>query len=88
MAEQNPNRSDIDQFIHDRIDTVPHLEALLLLWNSRPKLWSVGDVSKGLFVSPESAKEILEDLARMRLIERASENDAFAYEFGTERDRR
>ena len=47
----------VDQFLQDQIDTVPHLEALLLLWNSRPKPWSVVDMADGLFVAPEAAKE-------------------------------
>ena len=62
MAEKDQNGPDVDQFLRDHIDTVPHLEALLLLWNSRPKEWSVEEMAKGLFLPPEAAKEILEDL--------------------------
>ena len=60
--------SAVDQFLRDQIDTVPHLEALLLLWNSRPKPWSMEDMAKGLFLASEAAREILDDLARQGLI--------------------
>jgi hypothetical protein len=81
-------RNDVDRFLLDQIDTVPHLEALLLLWNSRPKLWSVEDMAKALFVTPQLAKEILEDLVRQRLGVMLSEASAgYRYEPEPGRDR-
>ena len=81
MAEKDENGPDVDQFLRDHIDTVPHLEALLLLWNSRPKEWSVEEMAKGLFLPPEAAKEILEDLLRQHLIVHISGSyEAFRYE--------
>jgi hypothetical protein len=62
------DRTKIDQFLQDQIDTVPHLEALLLLWNSRPKPWLVEDMAKGLYLPPEATKEILDDLVLKKLI--------------------
>jgi hypothetical protein len=60
----------------------------LLLWNSRPKSWSIEDTSKGLFVSPEAAKEILEDLDRERLIvDDSGAGLAYHYQSESERDR-
>jgi hypothetical protein len=38
---RDENSRDVDQFLLEQIDTVPHLEALLFLWNSRPQPWSV-----------------------------------------------
>ncbi len=79
--DQGKGRGDVDQFLHDHIDTVPHLEALLLLWNSRPKRWSVEDMSKALFLPPEAAKEILDDLVRQHLVMRISVTvEAYHYE--------
>jgi len=70
MTDQDDTtRDEVDEFLRDRIDTVPHLEALLLLWNSRPKSWSVEELTKSLYLAPESVKEILDDLVRQRLIE-------------------
>lgn len=68
----------VDQFIRDRIDTVPHLEALLLLWNSRPRQWSVDEMAQGLFVDSNAARRILQDLARQRLIQ--GYGDEYSYQ--------
>jgi hypothetical protein len=37
MNPDETTKKEVDQFILDEIDSVPHLEALLLLWNTRPK---------------------------------------------------
>ena len=68
MEGQNLRANDVDQFVENHIDTVPHLEAFLLLWNTYPKEWSIKDMAEGLFVTPESAKKILEDLTRQSLV--------------------
>lgn len=79
---------DVDQFLQDQIDTVPHLEALLLLWNSRPKAWSVEEMARGLFVARESAKDILNDLLGRRLINPVpGAGETFRYETEPDRDR-
>ena len=45
--DENPTQKAVDEFILHEIDTVPHLEALLLLWNSRPQEWSFeGDAQR------------------------------------------
>ena len=88
MTEQGDPRHAVEQFLRDQIDTVPHLEALLLLWNSRPKPWSVEDVAEGLFVPPKAAKDVLDDLARLGLIAAASGSAAtYHYEPQPDRDR-
>ncbi|HEY4359786.1 MAG TPA: hypothetical protein VGN17_02400 [Bryobacteraceae bacterium] len=60
-------RSAVDRFLLDRIDSIPHLEALLLLWNHRPRPWSVQEMANGLFLSQDLSKQILDDLAGQRL---------------------
>jgi hypothetical protein len=72
MADHNDSIRDVDQFLLDQIDTVPHLEALLLLWNSRPKLWSVDDMARALFLAADDATAILNDLAQLRLVKQGS----------------
>jgi DNA-binding MarR family transcriptional regulator len=59
---------EIDQFILQEMDTVPHLEALLLLWNSRPKEWTVQAMASALYVAPETAHSILQRLERRGLL--------------------
>ena len=77
---------DVDQFLREQIDTVPHLEALLLLWNSRPRIWSAEHMAKGLFLASDAAGEIMEDLARRHLI-LAVPGTAGTYRYVSEADR-
>ncbi len=59
----------VDQFILDQIDTIPHLEALLLVWGRRPKAWTVDEIAKELYVSQELALRVLKDLVQRDLLE-------------------
>jgi hypothetical protein len=68
MVEGNPRATQVDQFILEQIDTVPHLEALLLVWNHRPKPWSVNEMAKGLYVPADLAAKILRDLVQRGLL--------------------
>lgn len=68
MNEETPYLKKIDEFILEQIDTVPHLEALLLLWNSRPKQWSVEEMASALYVSSGMARNILQGLTRRGLL--------------------
>ncbi len=68
MRENTPSRKQVDDFIRDEIDTVPHLEALLLLWNSRPKQWAVEEMSNALYVESGMSRGILQGLARRGLL--------------------
>ncbi|HEV2322992.1 MAG TPA: hypothetical protein VGS10_03470 [Terracidiphilus sp.] len=63
-----PDRQQVDRFIVDEIDSVPQLEALLLFWNNRPKVWSCESMAKALYVSPDVTREILKHLVQRRLI--------------------
>ncbi len=46
--EENPRGVEVDRFVLDEIESVPHIEALLILWNSRPSAWSVPEL--GVYV--------------------------------------
>lgn len=61
-------RLQVDRFILEQIDSVPHLEALLLLFNSQPKLWSVQEMGASLYVRDDVAAKILESLQQRNLI--------------------
>jgi len=58
----------VDQFILEEIDSVPHLEALLLLWNSRPRQWPVEDLARSLYIPVERTQAILQDLQKRDLV--------------------
>jgi hypothetical protein len=55
------------EFIQEQIDSVPHLEALILLWNSRPVGWTPDELSSRLYLPPERAAEVLRDLLRLEI---------------------
>ncbi len=59
---------EVLRFIFERIDSVPHLEALMLIWDSRPKPWSAEDLAQRLYVDRNAALGLLQDLAREHLI--------------------
>lgn len=59
---------DAYDFIQEHMDSVPHLEALVLLWNSRPVGWTCEELASRLYIPPEKVRDLLRDLVRMELI--------------------
>lgn len=73
--------ADVARFIEDQIDSVPHMEALLLLWQSAREAWSADQLASRIYVSPDAAAQILRDLARRQLVRATSENpNRFTYD--------
>lgn len=68
-----PQRSEVDNFVMEEIESVPHLEALLLVWNSRPRPWSVTEMARALYLTDDKTQAILRDLVQRQLIVSASE---------------
>jgi DNA-binding MarR family transcriptional regulator len=68
MDEKHALKAEVDRLILEKIDSVPHLEALLLLWNTRPKRWTPEDIARRLYIRDEVATQILQDLVRHELI--------------------
>jgi len=66
--EENPRRLEVDRFILDEIDSVPHIEALLILWNSRPKQWRAEELAALLYLPPEQTIRILDDLQQRAIV--------------------
>jgi DNA-binding transcriptional regulator GbsR (MarR family) len=60
--------SDPYQFVEEYVDSVPQLEALMLLWNSRPVGWTTGELASRLYVSPEQVAVIVHDLVRLQFV--------------------
>ncbi len=88
MADGKQSENEVYQFILDQVESVPHLEALLLLWNSRPQPWTVENLSRRLYVSTEVVRGLLHDLVRRRLVSLLPGSpDGYRYESeSTERD--
>ncbi|MBI5616444.1 MAG: hypothetical protein HY943_09145 [Gammaproteobacteria bacterium] len=59
---------DVMAFIARRIDSVPHLEALLLLCGDAAVHWSDETLAQRVYVSRERAAVLLADLARLGLL--------------------
>lgn len=69
MAEQEDiKKAAVEQFILDEIDSVPHLEALLMLCNHPGREWAVDEIAKSLYITDDAAQKILQSLAQRRLI--------------------
>lgn len=58
---------EIVRFILNRIDSVSHMEALLLLWDSPEKAWTEAEIAARVYVSVDAARAILQDLVGRRL---------------------
>jgi hypothetical protein len=70
---------DVLEFVARRIDSVPHLEALLLFFDNPDKVWTAADIASRVYVGRETARDILNDLARHSFVT-AREPDGFCYE--------
>ena len=57
MPEPGP-QVDVYEYILEKIDSVPHLEAVILLWNSRPVGWTADELASRLYVPSEKTVEI------------------------------
>ena len=76
---------NIDRFILDEIDSVPHLEALLLLWRCAPQAMTAAQIAEQLYVDTGQGGAIAEDLLRRGLIERNPESaGSFFYDPGSD----
>ena len=62
---------DVRSFIERRIDTVPHLEALLLMSGDPLRSWTVEEIAARVYVPPEQSKAVLIDLSRHGLVRKA-----------------
>ena len=67
---------DAYEFILNKMDTVPHLEALMLLWNSRPVGWTCAELGSRLYMPLDKVSHLLSDLERMQLIAEPSTDPA------------
>jgi hypothetical protein len=63
-VEQPQPDQEVLRFILDHLETVPHLEALLLIWQNQTTEWDPSMLAGRIYVSPAVGRAILEDLAR------------------------
>lgn len=71
---------DVKQFVLENIDSVAHMEGLLLLRSDPQAEWTVEDAAKRLYINSEQATEILARLsANGFLIASASDVPVYKY---------
>jgi hypothetical protein len=67
------------RFIAESVDSVPQIEALLLLWQEPDKGWSVDDIAARIYVTRETAQSILRSLQVRQLA--TFDNPASSYRY-------
>ena len=72
------------EFLAENIDTVPQLEAMLLLWQAPNSRWSVEELAVRLYVSKEEAAAIIRALQMRALI--ASDGQPNTYRYSADWD--
>jgi hypothetical protein len=81
MTNNEDIPAEVKQFILTKIDSVPHLEALLLIWEQRFKTWTESELAKALFVELRVARKISNDLLRRGWTkQQPGANDTFLYD--------
>jgi hypothetical protein len=70
------------EFIAENIDSVPQLEALLLLWEGSGQSWSCEELAARIYVSPETCADVLRALQRRGLLA-VEARDPERYRFDT-----
>lgn len=68
MPEHGP-QADVYEYILEKIESVPHLEAVILLWNSRPVGWTAEELASRIYVTTERTSQILQDLIRQQFVQ-------------------
>lgn len=81
MKEVNPQpEMNVYAFILENVDSVPHLEALVLLWNSRPVGWTCEELASRLYIPTDKVENLLADLVRLQLLAKSTGTPAkFSY---------
>jgi hypothetical protein len=78
---------EVLNFIFENIDSVPHLEAVLLIWQSGSADWSAPNLASRIYVSLQQAGGILEDLRRRGFLIQ-DPPDSGPYAFVSDSDKR
>ena len=71
MPDQGPPPA-VYEYILEKIESVPHLEAVILLWNSRPVGWTAEELSSRLYVPAEKTEDIIKDLLRQQFVQQSA----------------
>jgi hypothetical protein len=73
--EVHSSEEEVYRFILNQIDSVPQMEALLLLWESRPREWTENEIAARLYVGIDVVRNIMQTLHRRRLVTLLGESE-------------
>ena len=68
---------DVLRFIDQHVDSVPHLETLLLLRETAPRPWTVDEIVRRIYLPRERVEAVLRDLLAKQWLEPLA--DAFVF---------
>jgi len=68
---------DVLRFIAEHVDSVPHLETLLLLRETAPRAWTVDEIVRRVYLPRERVEAVLRDLLARQWLEPLA--DAFRF---------
>ena len=74
---QDPIPADIQDFVLRHIDSIAHMEALLMLRRDEAQAWAPEAVAARLYIAPADAAAVLERLAALGLLRK--EVEGFRY---------
>jgi hypothetical protein len=64
---------EIIQFILEHLHTVPHLEALLLIWQNSSTEWTSELLATRIYVTPNVGRSILDELKALGVVRPSAE---------------
>jgi hypothetical protein len=81
MTEAGTIHPRVVTFLKKEIESVPHLEALLLLRENPERRWTAEDAGRRLYVEVEHSRRVLDDLVQRGLVvaEDASGDSVYRY---------
>jgi hypothetical protein len=77
---------DILRFIAEQIDTVPQIEALLLLWQRAPAAFTAERLASWIFVEEAAAAQVLRDLQQRKFVTNGANASEYVYDSGWDPD--
>ena len=80
MTSHDDIPDDVRQFILGAIDSVPHLEALLLFWERRDGHWTERQLARTLFVDATATGRIIGTLLRRGWIRPCASGAGFEFD--------
>jgi hypothetical protein len=83
--KREPIPEEVVRFLDENVDTVPHLEALLLMRQSEGTAWDAERIAARVYVNLDTAIAILQDLSRRGMLTQTEHGQLYAYSVDWER---